>query len=304
MTGVSTGSFHPDLRRVATFLPREPVRSRSLPLLRCVDAAMRRRKGSGITTESLGEVTCRIHHPPSTESGPFPALLWMHGGGFVMGTAAQDDEVCGFLAASLGIVVAAVDYRLAPEHPFPTPLDDCHDALVWLATRDDVDERRVAVAGASAGGGLAAALALLARDRDEVRAAFQLLAYPMLDDRTTVRDLDDRRVRMWNNRSNRFGWSSYLGAPPGAPNVSGLASPARHDDLSGLPPAWIGVGTLDLFLHEDTEYAARLRDAGVNCTLDVVEGAFHAFDSIRPKADVTARFRAAQRHALAGALRP
>ena len=127
-------------------------------------------------------------------------MLWIHGGGYVIGSAAQDDAVCRHLAHELGRLVAAVDYRLAPEHPFPVPLHDCHDALVWLANRGDVDADRVAIGGASAGGGLAAALALLARDRAEVRPAFQLLSYPMLDDRTALRtDIDERHFRLWNN---------------------------------------------------------------------------------------------------------
>jgi acetyl esterase/lipase len=230
-------------------------------------------------------------------------MLWIHGGGYVLGTAAQDDAVCRHFATALDIVVAAVDYRLAPGSPFPVPLDDCHDALVWLAGQPGVDPSRIAVGGASAGAGLAAAVALLARERDGVRPAFQLLAYPMLDDRTANRtDIDERYFRLWNNKANRFGWQSYTGHPPGSPDVSGLAAPARHDDLTGLPPAWIGVGTLDLFHDEDVAYAGRLESAGVACELDVVQGAFHGFDFIRPKSGVARAFRAAQVTALADAL--
>ena len=204
--------------------------------------------------------------------GPLPALLWVHGGGYVLGTAAQDDSVCGHFAQSLGIVVAAVEYRLAPEHPFPVPLHDCYDALTWLARQPQVDPSRIAVGGASAGGGLAAALALLAHERGEVQLAFQLLAYPMLDDRTAARtDIAESNFRLWNNTSNRFGWQSYTGYPPGSVEVSGLAAPSRYDDLSGLPPAWIGVGTLDLFHDEDLAYESRLREAGVECELEIVQ---------------------------------
>ena len=124
-----------------------------------------RRPGPGVDVEALGAISVRVHRPPSRASAPFPAVLWIHGGGYVIGSAGQDDAVCRHLAEELGALVAAVDYRLAPEHPFPVPLHDCHDALVWLAGRGDVDAERVAIAGASAGGGLAAALALLARDR-------------------------------------------------------------------------------------------------------------------------------------------
>jgi acetyl esterase/lipase len=205
----------------------------------------------------------------------------------------------------LGAVVAAVEYRRAPEHPFPSALHDCHDALVWLATLRDVDSSRIVIGGASAGGGLAAALALLARDRGDVQPVFQLLSYPMLDDRTVERtDIDERNFRLWNNRSNRYGWECYLGSPPGAGDVSWLAAPARHGDLRGLPPAWIGVGTLDLFHDEDVKYAQRLRAAGSPCELHIVEGAFHGFDSVRPRAAITRRYRQAQVQAIRAALRP
>jgi acetyl esterase/lipase len=221
----------------------------------------------------------------------------------VIGTAAQDDDLCRHLAEQVGMVVAAVDYRLAPEHPFPIPLHDCYDALAWLAGRPEVDPDHLAVGGGSAGGGLAAALALLARDRGEIAPVLQLLSYPMLDDRTAVRtDIDERHVRLWNNRANRFGWQAYTGRVPGSAGMGPLAAPARCDDLSGLPPAWIGVGTLDLFYEEDRAYADRLRAAGVECRLDVVPGAFHGFDSVAPGSGVAREFRAAQVAALRAAL--
>lgn len=236
---------------------------------------------------------------------PLPALLWIHGGGYVMGTAAQDDSLCRSLADQLGAVVASVEYRRAPEHPFPTPLEDCHDVLVWLAGQDDVDAERVAIGGASAGGGLAAGLALLARDRWQVQPVLQLLVYPMLDDRTVLRrDLDERGYRLWNNASNLMGWRSYLAAEPGSPELPAHAVPARAEDLTGLPPAWLGVGTLDLFLDEDLAYADRLRDAGVPCELTVIDGAFHAFDRLAPRSTPARQFRAAQVASLSSALRP
>jgi acetyl esterase/lipase len=259
----------------------------------------RTRARPGVTVETLGAISVRVHHPPAGTSTPYPSLLWVHGGGYVIGTAAQDDAMCAYFARHLGLLVAAVDYRLAPEHPFPVPLDDCHDALVWLAQRADVDAHRVAIGGGSAGGGLAAALALAAHERAQVAPVLQLLSYPMLDDRTVLRtDVDERAFRLWNNRANRFGWESYLGVAPGSAGVSGLAAPARYDDLTGLPPAWIGVGTLDLFYDEDLAYAERLGAAGVDCEVEVVPGAFHGFDAVRPKAPIAQRFRAAQVGAL------
>lgn len=296
---------HPELRRLAWFLPQTVVGPRRLPVLRRLDELVRRRTAPGVEVETAGELTVRIHRPPTGTPEPCPALLWIHGGGYVMGTPNQDDSLCALLAERVGAVVAAVDHRLAPEHPFPTPLHDCHEALVWLAGRADVDAGRVAIGGASAGGGLAAALALLARDRGEVAPCLQLLTYPMLDDRTVLRrDIDQRRYRLWNNRSNRFGWRSYLGTDPGGPGVSGLAAPARAEDLTGLAPAWIGVGTNDLFLDEDVAYAERLRAAGVPCETVVVDGAFHGFDGLAPKAGVTHRFRESQIQALTAALAP
>ena len=261
-----------------------------------------RARKRGVAVQTLGPTSVRVHQPTASD-GPLPALLWVHGGGYVLGSAAQDDSVCGHFAQSLGIVVAAVEYRLAPEHPFPVPLHDCYAALTWLARQPQVDPARIAVGGASAGGGLAAALALLAHERGEVQLALQLLAYPMLDDRTAARtDIAEDNFRLWNNTSNRFGWQSYTGYPPGSVEVSGLAAPSRYDDLSGLPPAWIGVGTLDLFHDEDLAYESRLREIGVKCELKIVRGAFHGFDMVRPKAGVSQAFRFSQMAALAAAL--
>jgi acetyl esterase/lipase len=295
------GLFHPDLQRPARWLPRGPVGPRTFRPIRTLTGLADRRTPQDVTVEPAGVVTVRVHRPTAGE-GPVPALLWIHGGGYVIGTAAQDDDLCRYLARQLGIVVAAVDYRLAPERPFPVPLHDCYDALAWLAGRPEVDSDHLAVGGGSAGGGLAAALALLARDRGEIAPVLQLLSYPMLDDRTAVRtDIDERHVRLWNNRANRFGWQAYTGQVPGSAGISALAAPARCDDLSGLPPAWIGVGTLDLFYEEDRAYAERLGAAGVECRLDVVPGAFHGFDSVAPRSGVAREFRAAQVAALTAA---
>jgi acetyl esterase/lipase len=189
-----------------------------------------------------------------------------------------------------------VDYRLAPEHPYPAPLEDCYSALTWLAGLPAVDPARVAIGGASAGGGLAAALALLARDRGEITPVLQLLAYPMLDDRSGAVP-KNLNYRLWSPKSNRFGWAAYLGTAD--PQV---AVPARRDDLSGLAPAWIGVGTHDLFHDQDLAYAERLTAAGVPCDVEVVPGAFHGFDAVVPKAAVSRSFFASQCASLRTAL--
>ena len=240
-------------------------------------------------------VGVRLHRPAGI-SQPGAALLWIHGGGYVIGNAQQDDALCGRFARELGITVAAVDYRLAPEHPYPAPLEDCYAALTWLAGLPAVDPSRVAIGGASAGGGLAAALALLARDRGEVTPTAQLLAYPMLDDRSGSVP-ENPNYRLWSPKSNRFGWAAYLGNAD--PQV---AVPARREDLSGLPAAWIGVGTNDLFHDEDLAYAERLTAAGVPCHVEVVPGAFHGFDLLVPKATVSQSFFASQCASLRAAL--
>jgi acetyl esterase/lipase len=295
-------TFHPDLRNVARWLPRSVVGPRTLRPIRALTGLTARAPTRDVSVETVGPISMRVHWPVgTTERGP--GFLWIHGGGYVIGTAAQDDALCRHFAEELGIVVVAVDYRLAPEHPFPVPLHDCYDALAWMARQPSVDPDRLAVGGGSAGGGLAAALALLVRERGEFRPTLQLLSYPMLDDRTANRtDIDEHGFRLWNNRSNRFGWQAYTGRAAGSAEVSGLAAPARTDDLSGLAPAWIGVGSLDLFCEEDRRYAGRLQDAGVDCELDVVSGAFHGFDSVLPKAGVSRAFRGAQVGALRKAL--
>jgi acetyl esterase/lipase len=295
-------AFHPDLRGVARWLPRAAVSRHTLRPVRTLTRIAASVPARRVAVETVGPISVRVHRPEPSQ-GPRPALLWIHGGGYVIGSAAQDDGVCRHFAEELGIAVAAVEYRLAPEHPYPVPLHDCYDALTWLVGQRYVDPTRVAVGGGSAGAGLAAALALLAHERGEIPLAFQLLSYPMLDDRTANRtDIDESRLRLWNNKANRFGWQSYTGLPPGSVDVAGLAAPARYGDLSGLPPAWIGVGTLDLFYEEDLAYASRLSEAGVKCELDVVSGAFHGFDSIKRKAGVSQEFRSAQVTAVRSAL--
>ncbi len=263
-----------------------------------------RRTPAGVEALTLGTGARVRLYRPTGRTAPTPALLWIHGGGYVFGSAKQDDALCLRFSKTLGITVASVDYRLAPEHPYPAALQDCYAALTWLATLPAVDPGRVAIGGASAGGGLAAALALLARDRGSepgsekgrVAPVFQLLVYPMLDDRSSSAPADPK-YRLWDPRANRFGWTSYLGgADPG------VAVPARRTDLNGLPPAWIGVGTHDLFRDEDIEYARRLVEAGVPCQVELVPGAFHGFDLVASRLPVSQQFFRMQCDALRPAL--
>jgi acetyl esterase/lipase len=224
-----------------------------------------------------------------------PALLHMHGGGFVSGFAGQFNPFLQAVAQNCGCLVVSVDYRLAPETHFPGSLEDNYAALRWLYKNSDelgVDRTRIAIGGESAGGGHAAMLAIAARDRREIPILFQLLIYPALDDRTgsTRQPPPSIGQFIWNAGSNRFGWTSFLGVQAGSPTVPVGAVPARVENLAGLPPAFIGVGALDLFVDEDVEFARRLIDAGVPTELLVVPGAFHGFDVFVPDAAVSKRF--------------
>ena len=224
-------------------------------------------------------------YSPKNVSHPLPALLWIHGGGYVIGSADQDDPQVKSIVAEVGCVALSVDYRLAPETPFPGPVEDCYAALTWLhthATELGVDANRIAIGGASAGGGLAAGLALLTRDRAEVPLAFQLLIYPMLDDRT-VSAIDPHPYTgefIWTHDANRFGWTSYLGQEPGSVNVAPYAAAARAENLGALPPTYICIGALDLFLEENLEYARRLLREAVPTELHVYPGAYHGFNLV------------------------
>lgn len=217
----------------------------------------------------------------------------------------------------LDVVVASVDYRLAPDHPFPGPLDDCHAALEWVVRNADklgIDTNRVVIGGQSAGGGLAAALVQRTVDQEPVLPLFQLLIYPMLDAMTVARQDDAGTGEfMWTPKSNRYGWQSYLGADPTSGSYPDYAVPSAREDLSKLPPAWIGVGSLDLFHAEDRAYAERLRKAGVPCEFKTIDGAYHGFDVLVPDAASATRFNnsmfaALEKHSTetkaADALRP
>jgi acetyl esterase/lipase len=251
------------------------------------------------------DVPVRIYQPKN-RTDMLPALLWIHGGGYIFGNIENEDLMARQLTLAAGCVVAAVEYRLAPECPFPGPVEDCYAALKWVAAHArelGVDPARIAIGGASAGGGLAAGLALLARDRKEVNVIFQLLIYPMLDDCNTApasASLPD--TLLWRREDNLIGWKSYLGCKPGGKGVSPYASAFRATDLTSLPPTYITVGELDLFRNENVLYAQRLIEAGVPTDLHVYAGAFHAFDAIAPGAGVSKRFTADYQQALEHAL--
>jgi acetyl esterase/lipase len=210
-------------------------------------------------------------------------VLYIHGGGMIMGSVDEYVPVLRFLASRSKTALLAVDYRLAPEHPHPAPVDDCYAALRWAAENAPslgYDPARIAIAGDSAGGGLTAATALLARDRGGPPVKLQVLIYPMLDDRTVSPPANGPSELTWSYADNATGWGALLGSSAGAEQVSPYAAPARAESLVGLPPAYVMVGTLDIFRDEDIEYAARLAASGVPTELHVYPSAPHAFDML------------------------
>lgn len=280
-----------DLRSPVLYLPFDLRSERALRVIRALSARAATPIAPGVvaserTVGGSAEApdTRVVLYEPPKRVRPSGALLWIHGGGMVMGRPEQFQSWSSTLAAELGILVVSVDYRLAPEHPFPEGLSDCFTALTWLheqAAELGVDAERIAVGGDSAGGGLAAALCQSARDRGGPAVCFQLLNYPMLDDRTVLRaDHEGRGDFIWTPDSNRFGWTAYLGHEPTPADAPDHAAPSRTADLADLPPAWIGVGDLDLFHDEDVDYATRLEAAGVACELHVEPGMFHGADNV------------------------
>ena len=239
----------------------------------------------------------------SADAAVRPGVLHIHGGGYIVGSAAEGIAPLQLLSAAQGCTVVSVDYRLAPETRFPGSLEDNYAALRWLhanAKELGVDRNRIALLGESAGGGHVAALALAARDRGEVPVAMQVMLYPMLDDRTG----SSRAVPpplgsfVWDAAANRFGWSSLLGVPAGSASVPRGSVPARVENLRGLPPTFIGVGSIDLFVEEDIAYSQRLIQAGVPTELFIAPGGYHGFDIIVPEARISKRFKAAWNDAL------
>jgi acetyl esterase/lipase len=243
------------------------------------------------------DIAVRIYRPNGT-SGPMPGIYYIHGGGMVLGDIAGEDASAARLSEEVGAVVVSVEYRLAPEHPHPSPVEDCYAGLVWTAKNAvelDVDPDRLAIYGGSAGGGLALGCALLARDRGGPALHFMMPIYPMIDDtNTTPSSHEITDIGIWDREGNAEAWAWYLGGK----EADHYAAPSRAADVSGLPPAFIDVGTVDLFRDEDIAFAQRLMQAGVPCELHITPGSYHASEVFAPEAALSQRIWARRVEAL------
>ncbi len=247
------------------------------------------------------DITVRIYRPV-TASGTLPGIYYIHGGGMVLGDIAGEDANAAMLCSEVGAVVVSVEYRLAPEHPHPAPVEDCYAGLTWTADNAaelGIDPERLAIYGGSAGGGLTLGTALLARDRQGPALRFMMPIYPMIDDtNTTPSSHEITDVGIWDRAGNIEAWAWYLGGKP----ADQYAAPTRAADLAGLPPSYIDVGTVDMFRDEDIAFAQRLMQAGVACELHVNPGSYHASETFAPDAALTRRIWAMRIAALRRAL--
>lgn len=238
------------------------------------------------------KLSVRVHSLKETSQKDRPCVYSIHGGGYVAGSVDLDDAFFDELCQQTGCVGISVDYRLAPEFPYPVPIEDCYAGLAWVfknAEAYGIDPDRVGIHGISGGGGLAAALALMVRDRGEYQLAYQLLDCPMLDDRQVTPSSRAKNLVGWSTASNSFGWTSYLGDIYGSDKIPYLAAPSRAEDLSALPPAYVCVGGADGFRDEGIEYAMKLEACGTPCELHVYAGAPHAV-LLFPSTDVGRRY--------------
>lgn len=294
LTSMSTIELvDPELRHALTLWTPLPLTADSLPQRR---ADLLKTAGTvpqpdlpDITSDEIrvdsafGGAPVRVlTYRPVRFDTPRPTIVHVHGGGFVMGAPEMKDAENRLLASELKCAIYSVDYRLAPEAPHPSPLEDIYSVFTWLyanAGQLGLDSARIGIKGESGGGGFAAAVALYARDQPGPKFAFQHLIYPMIDDRTAARkDLHPHVGEfVWTQENNHFGWLSLLGRAPGSADVSPYAAASRAADLSGLPASYISVGGLDLFLEENMAYADRLSRAGVPVEFHMYPGAYHGF---------------------------
>ncbi|WP_405715260.1 alpha/beta hydrolase [Streptomyces xanthophaeus] len=299
-------AFDPELHAALAALggaAREPLTAQNLAARQEQDAAARPRptardlRADGrfevdelrVPGAQGGPDVTLVSARPAGLAGPLPLLYYMHGGGMIMGNAwSVLPELLRSWALPLELAVVSVEYRLAPRTRYPGPLEDCYAGLVWAAEHADalgIDADRIVIGGKSAGGGLAAALALLTRDRGGPAPVGRLLLCPMLDDRGhTFSSHQLAGVDTWDRTSNATAWQALLGDLYGAADLPAYAAPARATDLSGLPPAYVDVGSAETFRDEDVAYADAIWRAGGQAELHVWPGAFHGFDSLAPDA--------------------
>jgi acetyl esterase/lipase len=319
VTGASVGPPPPYDRECGAVLaelpPFPPLTVEAIPFLRAAEFIPRptnedlARGGDFTVVERMvpgpagaPDVQLLIRRPAGAPTA-VPALYCIHGGGMISGT--NRDSLAGILdlAEAVGAAVVSVEYRLAPETPHPGPVEDCYAGLLWTvenAGELGIDDERIVLVGGSAGGGIAAALALLSRDRGGPALAGQLLMCPMLDDRNDTPSAHQMaELMMWNRQANEVGWTALLGDARGGPDVSPYAAPARATDLSGLPPTFIDVGSADTFRSEDVAYAERIWQAGGVAELHVWPGGYHGFDGIVPTAGISKAASAARANWLA-----
>lgn len=297
----------PELKPALEQLPPLEITRENVAAIRDLLASRPQPPGAKVLSEKRSvprdNATVDVYVYRKSERPAQPALLWIHGGGYIIGSA--EDERARVIADALDMTVCSVDYRLAPEHPFPAGPEDCLTALEWMfrdAESLGIDPDRVAIGGASAGGGMAAGLALMNRDRSNHPLRLQLLLYPMIDN---LHDTESGRYEnhpIWNQGTSFRAWEMYLDGTPGEA-ASPYAAAARAADLSRLPPAYVCVGNEDLFRDEDVSYARRLSAAGVPCELTVFPGLYHGGDAFVPTAAVSRRLQRSFLAALADALR-
>jgi len=234
-------------------------------------------------------------YSPKKVINKIPCLLWIHGGGMVLGDAKYEKLRAINYVKKLNCTVVCVNYRLAPEFPYPCGLEDCYDSLEWVTNNSvtlKINKERISVGGASAGGGLAAGLCLLNRDRKKFKIKFQLLIYPMINDKNVdYKNQSKPDAEIWTRKSNYYAWKFYLKNFENEKKIPIYAAPHRAKNLTKLPPAFIGVGSKDLFFEENLEYAKKLVKAGVKIELHTYANGYHGFDSSAPNAEISKRFK-------------
>ncbi|MGM1047560.1 MAG: alpha/beta hydrolase [Bacillota bacterium] len=304
----------PELRSTLALFPGFQLEenlewSRSLLSNPPIEKSEHVRTTSQMIPGAVGEMLVKIYEPAQRTDAKLPAMLWIHGGGYVMGHPDMDDTLCERFVQAANCVVVSVDYRLAPEQPYPAAIDDCYAGLIWMTDEAEllgIDVDRVAIAGASGGGGLTAALALMVRDKGGPALIFQMPLYPMIDNRNMTASSHEIMAdnATWNRTNNLTAWSMYLGEGADDIEESPYAVPSRAESLAGLPPTYTCVGQLDLFRDETIEYVTRLAEAGVDVEFHLYPGTFHCFEVFVPEAEVSQRASQSYVDAMARALNP